>query len=608
MEQADVDRILFENELRTRIWRRPYDPIAGVGCYGRRIRVATPYKGEESVFVPAWWTDRPVNDYPAWQRERCRVDFEYWCARCVTIKLKTGGEGPMILNAPQRRLLAVLEDQRLAGVPIRSIILKARQWGGSTLVQAYMAWIQSCHKTDWHSVICAQQKDTAGTIRGMYSKILDNYPDYLWEGTAAPKFKPYEGSSNIREITGRGCRVALCSSENPDAIRGTDFAMAHLSEAAFWRTGPAHNPDNIIRAISGSILMVPYSLVVIESTANGVGNYFHTEWLRSCRGESDKAAVFVPWFEIELYRADPPDARAFVSQMGETELKLWNMGLALNQIYWYTTKKREYADERLICAEFPTTAEEAFLNSGNPVFAIEAIEALRKGCLKPRLGDISSAGVFYEAVNGPLALWRTPRRNTDYLVAVDIGGRSAGADWSVIAVLAFPHGHPPEVVAQWRGHIDHDLLTDKARAIAGWYNNALLVVESNTLETEGDFGLFVINRLAASYTNVYRRQVPDVRGNPSTTRLGFHTNRSTKAMIITNMVEAVREGTYIERDHGACNEMVTYEEFPGPVYAAREGHHDDILMTRAIALYVARAKHLGQRAPIPDGFWDTPKW
>ena len=89
----------------------------------------------------------------AWQRLRFSHDFEYWCAVAVHIKDKMDGrERPFVLNAPQRRVASVLEAQRLAGKPIRIIMLKARQWGGSTLVQMYMAWIQTCHRRNWHSL------------------------------------------------------------------------------------------------------------------------------------------------------------------------------------------------------------------------------------------------------------------------------------------------------------------------------------------------------------------------------------------------------------------------------------------------------------------------
>jgi hypothetical protein len=146
------------------------------------------------------------------------------------------------------------------------------------------------------------------------------------------------------------------------------------------------------------------------------------------------------------------------------------------------------------------------------------------------------------------------------------------------------------VVAQWRGHIDHDLLAEKSRQIATYYNEALLVIESNTLETEAgvscDSNMFILNRLAERYSNVYRRVTYDTQTHRRTSRIGFHTNRATKAMLITGLIEAVREGGYIEHDAEACNELATYEQQQNGTFAAKLGYHDDILMTRAIALHV----------------------
>ena len=69
-----------------------------------------------------------------WQLLRFRHDFAYWAATCVSIKDKCRGRRVrFVLNYAQRRLLAAFERQRLAGRPIRTILLKARQWGGSTL-------------------------------------------------------------------------------------------------------------------------------------------------------------------------------------------------------------------------------------------------------------------------------------------------------------------------------------------------------------------------------------------------------------------------------------------------------------------------------------------
>lgn len=573
-----------------------YDPYRGIGASGQRVKVRTPLPDMTDAYVPAAMTDDPqypltAADADAWRRLRCRHDFEYWAATCATIKHKTEARDvPFVLNRAQRRTLAAMESDRLADNPIRIILLKARQWGGSTLVQMYMAWIQSCHRRNWHSLICAHVKDTSANIRGMYTKLLANYPRELWEGDEEPEFKGYERSVNIREIRGRGCRVTVGSSENQDAVRGADYAMAHLSETAFWPSTPTRTPENFIRAVCGAINLMPCTLIAVESTANGVGNFFHSEWVRCRDGRGDKHAVFVPWFEIDFYRLPPARREEFARTMDDDCRRLWEQGLDLDQIYWYSRKRAEYTSTDQMAAEFPGTDTEAFLTTGAGVFSNEHIEALRADCTAECMrGEITAAGFEPDAA-GALSLWSDRRADCRYVVTVDVGGRTARADWSVIAVMACPPGGKREIAAQWRGHIDHDLLAAKAIAIARYYNGAILAVESNSLEsgvTDTDPNLFVLSRMAAEYTNMYMRRSYDSATRRDTWRVGFHTNRSTKAMLIARLIEAVRRGEYTERDQQACNELATYEQLPSGAYAAKAGHHDDILMTRAIAMLVA---------------------
>ena len=586
-----------------------YDPVEGRGCCGPRELVDTPVEGLPRAFVPRAMTADPSygsvrHDTAGWRRLRCRHDFEYWCAACVCIKHKTlGHDVPFVLNAPQRRVAAMLEADRRAGRPMRMIMLKARQWGGSTLVQMYMAWIQSCVRRNWHSLICAHVKDTAAGIRGMYTKMLAAYPSELWDGDEPPRFRPFERSINVREIAGRGCRVTIGSAENQEAVRGADYSMAHLSETAFWPATPRNSPADFIRAVCGAIALIPDSLIVMESTANGVGSYFHSEWLRCKAGDGDKHAVFVAWHEIEIYRLQPPDPEGLAASMNAYERMLWDAGLCLDQIYWYRRKRAEYADAAQMMAEFPTTDTEAFLNTGRGVFAPEAVERLRADCtVEPRRGE-TDGHRFRDDSLGGLRMWRDAEEGVRYVAAVDIGGRSSASDWSVIAVMrrARLPGERHEVVAQWRGHTDHDLLVRHAENIARHYNRALLIIESNTLETEagGDPNLFVLSRLAERYGNLYRREGFDTATGRRTERIGFHTNRATKALVVAELIAAVRDGSYTERDPEACNELLTYEQLPNGAYAAKCGCHDDIVMTRALALHALHAAPLCHGASIP---------
>ncbi|WP_290448273.1 hypothetical protein [uncultured Muribaculum sp.] len=615
----NIHEIVVENARRNALINLEYCPVRGIGCTGERVECYSPVsKGTE--FIPKTMYDSDKfhmvkENAQAWRRLRICHDFEYWAATCCTIKDKrTGCDVFMRLNRPQRRVLAIMEQQRMAGEPVRLIMLKARQWGGSTLVQVYMAWIQLVHKRSWNSLICAHVKDTAATIRGMYSKILSDYPADVWDedGVCRPEFRVYERSTNIRYIPGRDCRVTLGSAEKQDSVRGGDFAMAHLSEVAFWGDTTRHSPEGFVRAICGSIMREPFTLIVMESTANGTGNFFHAEWLRACSaGGSDKIPVFVPWYEIELYSKPVGDVEALWSSLDSYERGLWHKyGCTLEQIAWYREKRREYPTRQLMAAEYPTDDVEAFANTGSSVFPAECVAELAKGCMLPlclsevlcNSDDMWLLGQLQEIADdgrGTLSVWKLPDSGSEnyrnrYVVAVDVGGRSDKSDYSVILVLdSSPCGGVPEVVAQWRGHCDHDILTKRAALMGRWYGEALLVVESNTLESsgsDGETGLSLLAELAENYPNMYHRECYDREYSADLPgiRVGFHTNRATKSLIITNLIAMVREGAYVERDAGMINELSVFEYKVNGSTGAKDGCHDDRLMTRAIALHVAR--------------------
>lgn len=620
---SDLNISLMLAENARRHARRHYDadPISGRGSVGRRVQVSTGF-----AECPEAWLPEPMladenyplvkNDFRSWQMLRFRHDFEYWAAVAVMVKDKlTGDIIPLVLNRPQRHVLATLESMRLARRPIRIILLKARQWGGSTLTQMYMAWIQSVHRRNWHSLVCAHVKDAAAQIRGMYSRMLAHYPIELWDGDPdregnqlQPKFRPYEKSLNISELTGRGCCVTLGTAENPEAVRSGDYAMAHLSEAAFWGDTSRRSPDDFIRAVCSGILLAPLTFVAVESTANGVGNWFHREWLRAAAGESDKVPVFVPWYEIDLYSAPlPEDPQEYVAVMSEYEMALWNSvpDITLEQLYWYHCKRREYPSASKMFAEFPSTPDEAFTATDRAVFDLAHVDRMRAACVDPEdmqrgelvIREDTAVPEFVPDNSALLSVVEHPQAHSDlqdrYVVGVDVGGRSENSDFSVITVIdrqPIMYNQPLRVVAQWRGHCDYDMLALKAIDIARYYNEALLVVESNTVEHNdaSPGGMGVLQLIGDSYRNVYRRTTS--RGYCEIAdegRVGFHTNHSTKLALVARLQTYVRLGMLKESFAEAADEFATYEEIAPGVFSARPGCHDDQLMARALAVYVS---------------------
>lgn len=127
----DITQIIEENNRRKALLPHPADPETGRGCVGERTSVTI---GGKTFWLPA---SLPARHYPLLESNpslRFMHDFEYWAWRCVRIRHKlTGALVPFILNAPQRKVLEVLEADRLADKPLRIILLKARQWGGSAL-------------------------------------------------------------------------------------------------------------------------------------------------------------------------------------------------------------------------------------------------------------------------------------------------------------------------------------------------------------------------------------------------------------------------------------------------------------------------------------------
>ncbi|MDR1883067.1 MAG: hypothetical protein LBR26_09865 [Prevotella sp.] len=582
------------------------------------------------------------------ERIRVRTDFEYVAASYFKIKPKpkkdpfTGQDVilemdiPFILNRGQRKLLKVLEYLRLKGVPIRIILLKARQWGGSTLVQLYMGWLQLFHHRQWNSVICAHIENTARIVKGMYAKMLKYIPPELIADGASKtlSMRPYEKSSKTSIIAGPDCRITIGSAEKPDGVRGEEAVMAHCTEIGIWKETKGKTPADILNSVTSGIPLVADSMIVYESTAKGVGNLFHREWLRSKSGKGNMTPVFIAWFEIESYSVKIDNFIDFINSMNDYEYNLWDKGATLEQINWYRQMSNGYPDEWSMRQEYPSDDIEAFQSSGKRKFDIYMVQNMRKFNKEP---------LFYASVESPLILkdcdtrdkqkeflkksflkklegiprkddnllkiWSPPTIENikrRYVASVDIGGRSDEADWSVISVFDRKYmtepGGVPEKVAQWRGHIDHDLLAWKAAQIASIYDNALLVIESNTLETEeteGDHFEYILDELGGVYDNMYCRNSAQRIKENLPPKWGFHMNGSSKTLVIDNMVNMLREEGYYERDAACCDELDQYEIKQNGKLGAIDGCHDDILMATAIGVYVCYDfKYL----PIPEAF------
>lgn len=665
-----IEEVLKEDTRRSRAMQTPYDPESGVMSPGTRFDIEVPELQPSRLRLPIEMQSQPevkalmagrslTEAFPGslenarrrWFELRCRYDFPYWAYKCIKIKQKEGGglDIPFLLNAPQRKLIGEFEKMREEGLPIRIVLVKARQWGGSTATQIYMLWLQLMRRMGFNSLIVGHQNAGTEEVISMAKTALDCYPRNLLEGEGdkmGEKEKVYVNSGLSRSairIPRRNFRIKAGSAERPDSSRGGDYALVHLTEVGIWKKTLGKSPEDIIRAATSGVLLRPETMIVMESTANGVGTFFHREYEAAKRGTSLYRPVFVAWYEIEQYSTPVADRREMAERIvknrhvnfsdderyatGQYIWELWEAGASLDAINWYEHTRKGYNNADHLMSEYPSNDVEAFVNSGAHVFNRKMALQLRKRCMPPRYsGELVGSGEhgaaalegirFEEEPKGRFKIWDKPASKTEtgmrhrYLTVVDVGGRSMKADWSVIAVfdrIRMLHpGGVPALAAQWRGHCDMDLLAWLAARIARWYDDALLVIESNTLETrdpdryvDGDQSGFILNQLRNHYPNLYaRRQSPEdiIEGRPR--KYGFHTNVSTKPMVISNLVRVVRDGMYIERDEGCIDEYLTYERRPNGSYGAITGKHDDMLMTRAIGLHICYNE---MTTPVPVG-------
>ena len=642
-----AEQYIAENKRRLAAINAPYDQITGLGCTAcprSKVNIADYYDGQD-IYLPdtmledsfiraivkagafsAFLVNNGVqseNDITSlayiFNSIRFKYDFEYWSATCWNIEIKlsekslqdgtAGTFAPLILNRGQRKVLAEVYDDMYHNRPIRHIVCKCRQWGCSTFYSAVCGWFQNVLFVKYNSVVVAHVENAARLIRGMFVNAVARYP-YIFMGATAPlELTPYQGSQKTRYLQERDYRISIGSSVKPDGIRSENINIAHFSEVAYYESTPQRTPEALTNSISNSVPLLPNTLIVYESTPNGTGNFFHREYIRAKKKQSNFKAIFIAWFDIDIYTIEIPDYKKFIASLSQKEKYIFSLGATLEAIAWYREKKKEQQDEWRFISDFPSDDVEAFQSSGRLVFDIKDVERLRQGCRTPAVtGEIVGDAIdgrealeglqFVPSPDGNLKVWTLPSEehvSNRYAVIVDIGvGLSEGADNSIICVIDryyMLEGGIPEVVAEWAGHLPKDIIVWKAVQIAKFYRNALLVVEKNSIVPRAtDYSQFILETIVPIYSNIYTHTPIDQVRRGIRPTYGYHTNHTSKLAFITFFQKVLREDMYYEPCLEAVNEMGTYEHTVKGTYEAIEGNRDDRVITRCIGMDIVYNK------------------
>jgi hypothetical protein len=484
-----------------------------------------------------------------------------------------------VFNAAQRRIHQAILTQREAGYPPRIVCLKARQPGASTLGLAYQLVNALCFPYS-QSIFLAHDDESTVRLFLRLKFMLENLPEGLRPKLASERRKELQFAAMEcvdAEVQLRTL-IAVHTAKGSEAWRSMTPQAAHVSEAAQI----PYFADILLGLMQG-IPRTPQSLVIVESTAQGMDNDFHTLYQTASAGDRDMGfvPVFIPWFDIPEYRMTVP--LEFELDDREREMKR-AFGLEDSQLQWrrWTIHTDCQGDEDRFEQEYPSSPATAFLASGRPAFNMKRLQMMYEPAREaPRqegmLLEETGLPKFAALRGGPLTIYKMPVGTHEYCIGADPSAGVEGGDPSAIQVFDRTTG---EQVAVWHGYLNPVPFAAEMVKLGLWYNHAILAPEMN-----GGYGFSVIAELkSVQYLQLYVWQRVDRVRHTITNWYGWETNHRTRPLMIDTFAHAINEGDVKLWDLETINEALAFQYVDGRPQG--QGKHDDLIMAMMIAFRV----------------------
>nr|DAD96755.1 MAG TPA: Terminase large subunit [Podoviridae sp. ctdDI2] len=542
-----------------------------------------------------------------------KQDFYKFAKMNLYIKDKFANIVPFVPNEPQRALIDYVLLCISEKHPVKVIILKARQMGFSTAVEALCYWWTSTN-FNINSVIIGNDEKSSLNLYRMFRRYFDNTnilfkPSVRYNTKSDLTFEKFDESG--KQI-GLGSAIKIETAKNKSAGRSDTVNFLHASELGAWENGE-DLVASLMQTVPDAEVMEKPSMVFLESTAEGRGNYFHKEYVAAVNKKNNYQPLFAPWWILDTYERDATfedlgqlnDYEKFLVELMRKGHETLGHKFPISEesiprkLAYYRRKAKDFAatPERLP-QEYPSTWEESFIASGKNVFNPLALQEMEKDATP--LEDVNYYKITpledrpYEefeleqipfeenetpddfTYKAPLKIWEKPKPYKEYVIGADVAEGLKGGDFSVATVVDVS---TMEVVARWRGHCDPDKFGEILGALGTYYNYALIGVEVN------NHGLTTVQKLRDTfYTNLYKRDRGyDEEWETPTVNLGWKTDMRTKRLMVDDLIKLVRERVIKDKDIVFINEAFSYVRDERGRMNAEEGSHDDVVMSTAIA-------------------------
>ena len=467
---------------------------------------------------------------------KCKADFSYFCRNYILIEIP-GKDVNLKPYRKQDELITLIEEKHYV------LVLKSRQIGISTIIQAYSAWLTLFFDNAVIGIISKDGKeatDFARAIRGMVEKV----PEWM-KPPKGPLGRGFAKRTEQSFILTNGSKV-FASPVNPNApdktLRGKALTFLVIDEAAF-----VHHIDtawtSMVPALSTNQMQakkagVPYGTVVLSTPnkTNGIGEWYFRRYMKAVSRDDIFEPFVIHWKMIpEL--ADDPD--------------------------WYQMQCDLFDnDPRKIAQEL----ELKFLPTEGSFFEPETVEAVQNACIEP----IEIVKLF----NGELWRFKNPIPNRYYIMGVDTAPEH-GEDKSALTVWDY---ETLEQVAEYQGKCKVLDYVKVIKVVAAQFPG-MIVVESNS------YGNQVVEQLNNSEFSfmIYKEK----RGK-QTVLPGLSTNTKTRPLMIDALYSYITQYPECVKSQRLALELTGLVTKTNGRVEADTGCHDDLALSTSCVFYVRK--------------------
>ena len=510
--------------------------------------------------------------YPVWK----------FIERYLRITDKAGKYVPFEMNIAQIEFYKKMCYRLRAGKPLFFNILKARQLGFSTFIAGFNV-VTTLLVPNRTAIIVADESSHARTIFKKYAFMYHNLPQWIKDAIPLIKNNAFEVAVDY----GQGQQSTIKIVTASDSSGRADTAQSlHLSEMAFWKVNIEDVLTSLIQVVDTTD---PYSLIIIETTANGY-NYYKELYDFDCSGKSAYEPLFFPWFTNPKYK------RSYWGfELTEWEKKIVDTcKLDLDQIAWYRAKFEELRGNLdKLRQEYPSTPIEAFITSGHSLFSLELIQKRKDELFGKSYPSyefqwdekiVSTDGELTILKNkhlvpkesGLITIFKDRADNHPYIVSVD---PSMGGEDNFVAQVFDNHTFEQVAKLQINRCTDYKWIGFQIYCLADYYNSALLNAECNN-----STGTYILQiAMGCGHRFIYQDNSIETLSTRFEDKLGYKKKTTNTEYMQNLLADAFRDKYTFINDYQTLCEMENFQIIKKTPTSTTEkavatnGAHDDLI-------------------------------